>query len=273
MELQPRDMTTLRDGRRAILLGNHVPVRGVGDSVILTALVREVHKRWPELPIAIVTRGPKEVFLNNPYITEVYDGTIGHSLDLGSGHYITRKCRYFGISDPELHGELYFTDKERNIARETLKLLSPDKPTIMFCQNSTDNRRNWTRDNWTAVIDALSPWYDVYQIEQKIHYHRFEPTDPSDGLPCVYDTVLNARQELRNLDLRHAMALQCVSGKYLGSNTGFIHIAQCFGTDNAMFAHTKFAGDTEWLYPEAYNFFEDAKVEDVIQKLIEMWGL
>src|SRR6202041_1388930 len=121
---------------------------------------REFALKYPNIPIVLHTRGPKDIFANNPHLNAISDGLIRHSIDSGTGHYITRKCRYFGIENPELKGELFFTSKELNIARETLKLLSGDKPAVIFCQNSTDNRRNWTRDNWEVVIERMSSVYD-----------------------------------------------------------------------------------------------------------------
>lgn len=273
MDIALPDIDTIKSssGRTNILLGNHVPVRGIGDGIILTAVAREVKKALPQFGITMATKGPKVMFENNPYIDEVIDGLIRHGIDIGPGHYIQRKCRYFNIHNPELHGDLFFTEKELRCARETLKLLSGDKPAVIFCQNSTDNRRNWSRDNWNEVIDFYSPWFDFYQVEQKIHYHRFEPDNPDDGMPCVYDTVPAARQELRNLDLRKVMALQAVTKRYLGSNTGFMHIAACFSNDNIVFLHHQYAGDTEWLYPQLHNFYEDAKVVDIIALIGEVW--
>lgn len=273
LRLPEIDTTRLEDGRYAVLLGNHIPIKGVGDGCILTALIREFNIKYPTIPIVLRTKGPKDVFLNNPRIYKMEDNLINHSVDLGAGHYITRKCRYFGIENPELKGELFFTPKELNIARETIKLLSGTKPVVIFCQNSTDNRRNWTREAWEAAIDIMSPQFDFYQVEQKIHYHRFEPDDPCDSLPCLYDTVRNARQELRNGELRKIMALQAVTKRTLTSNTGFYHIGMSVG-DVACFLHTKYAGgDGEWTYPQAYNFFEDSDPTVVSNTILERWAV
>jgi len=257
---------------KIITVGNHVNVVGIGDGVILTALAREIHKKWPDWNIKIKTKGPKWMFENTPYIKEVEHGLIGHCLDIGHGHYIERKCRTFGIESPELRGSLYFTPHELLVATKTFDILRRgDRQPIIFCQNSTDNRRNWTRDNWAALIDALSPKYDVYQVEQVIHYNRFEPGNPDDQLPNLYDTVPNARQELRNLDLRRVAALQSISKKYLGSNTGFMHIAMCFGDDNFIHMHHQYGGNDEWLYPQANNFWEDATLDAVINTMQAKW--
>ena len=252
-----------------IIIGNHIDIRGIGDGIVLTGVIREVNEAMPDKKIIVRTRASKAAFENNPRIYKIEDDLVPHAQQIGNGHYITQRCRYFGIENPRVHGELFITDKEKRVAEETLKLLT-DKPTIMFCYNSTDMKRNWTKDNWIKVIDALSSKYDVFQIEQNIHYHRW-PGDRNDGMPCIYPTIPNARQELRNTDIRKLMALMSVSKKYLGPNTGFMHIARCFGVDNFVFMHHDYAGGLDWRYDDNQNFWENDPLEDVINRVCHRW--
>jgi hypothetical protein len=67
------------------------------------------------------------------------------------------------------------------------------------------------------------------------------------------------------------MALQAVTKRYLGPNTGFMHIAACFSNDNFIFLHHQYAGDSEWIYPNQNNFFEDEPIESVIQRALDKW--
>ncbi len=268
-------LTKLPDGRPAIKIGfSGTNAMGIGDSVIFTALARELKQRWPDHEILMYTDGPRVVFENNPLINQVITGIIPCNIDKGEGHFITKKCRFFGIDNPLLKGEIYLTEQEIRWAKRTLELVSNDKPAIIMCQNSTGSDRNWTRDNWEAVVETLNPYYNIFQIEQKIHFARWGDGHPDNGMPFLYDTVRNARQDLRNFDLRRIMGLQSVAGKYLGPNTAFYHIARCFDNDSFTFMHRKHAGTNEWLYPESStfsHFFEDENVNSVINRIKDRW--
>ena len=150
-----------------------------------------------------------------------------------------QKCRYFGIDEPEIRGEIFITEKEKAVAEETLKLLSGDRPTIMFCFNSTNPQKNWVAENWVKIIDMLNKKYDVYQIDQHLHYSRAADRPEEFGRPIIYPTIPNARQELRDAagSMRKMMAIMSVCRKYLGVNTSFMNIAACFGDDNIVFQH------------------------------------
>jgi ADP-heptose:LPS heptosyltransferase len=90
-------------------------------------------------------------------------------------------------------------------------------------------------------------------------------------MPVIYPAIIGARQELRGEGLRRLAALMSVSKKYLGTNTGFMHMAACFGDDNFVFAHSEHEGKPWWLYPKDNHFWENESVETVIQRIGEKW--
>jgi hypothetical protein len=253
------------------VIGNHLDIKGVGDSILLTAVAREIKKKHPNSLITVKTTARKDIFENNPNIFCCEEGLIPNGIDTGTGHYIERKCRFYGIENPELKGDIFFTEKEIKVAKETLKLLSGEKPTVMFCFNSTDKRRNWEKENWEKIVNVLNKKYDVYQLEENIHYHRLQENEEMNGMPVIFEAVNGARQELRGLDLRKVSAIMSISKKYLGTNTGFMHIATCFSNDNFVFMHRGFAGIEEWIYPKNRNFWEYESVDYVIEKIKKEW--
>jgi ADP-heptose:LPS heptosyltransferase/glycosyltransferase involved in cell wall biosynthesis len=222
-----------------IYVGDHIAVPGIGDSILHTGVIREVAKRFPDKKIILRTMAELDAFENNPRIFKVERELLPHPIDIPTGHYMEQKCRYFGIDNPEIRGEIFISDRERVVAEETLQILSGNKPTIMFCFNSTNPKKNWIAENWVKIVDVLNEKYDVYQIDQSIHYSRAKDRPEEYGRPVVYPTIPNARQELRNAagSIRKMMALMSVCKKYLGVNTSFMNIASCFGDDNIVFQH------------------------------------
>ena len=264
--IPPQTLTTSRNGKQAILIGNSVDVRGVGDAIILSGLAREVYKVFPDYYIILKTKGPKTLFENSPYIHAVEDGLIPQNIDIGRGHYIARKCRYFGIENPELKGDIHFTANEIQAAKSILEQLSGTRPVITFCCNSTDWRRDWKLEHWEQLVGMLSTKYDVYQMEERIMFD-------SQGGPGIriHNTCKAARQELRGLPIRRAAAIMSLSKKHLGTNTGFMHIATCFADGQFCYMGKDPTGQEDWLYPQNNNFFEAEQPENIARRIITAW--
>jgi len=222
-----------------VYVGDHIPVPGIGDSILHTGVIREVNKKFPDKKIILRTMAETDAFENNPKIFKIERELLPHPIDVPTGHYMEQKCRYFGIDNPGIRGEIFISETEKAVAEETLQILSGNKPTIMFCFNSTNPKKNWIAENWVKIIDVLKDKYDVFQIDQSIHYSRAKDRPEEFGRPVIYPTIPNARQELRNAagGMRKMMALMSVSKKYLGVNTSFMNIASCFGDDNIVFQH------------------------------------
>jgi ADP-heptose:LPS heptosyltransferase/glycosyltransferase involved in cell wall biosynthesis len=290
-----------------IYLGDHIPVPGIGDSILHTGVIREVNKKFPDKKIILRTMAESDAFESNPRIFKIERELLPHPIDIPTGHYMEQKCRYYGIDNPEIRGEIFITDKEKAVAEETLQILSGDKPAIMFCFNSTNPQKNWHAENWTKIVEALKPKYDVYQIDQTIHYSRAKDRPEEFGRPVIYPTIPNARQELRNAagGIRKMMALMSVTKKYLGVNTSFMNIASCFGDDNIVFQHDVDADGTklrnimskaeslkegqlwdmntddvynrfrelrpEWCYPGTKYFDATWNVDAVIAAITKLW--
>jgi len=285
-------MPYIDDGSEFIYCGETNPdTTGLGDGILLTALVREVNKKYPNKKIILRVTGPKDVFFNNPRIHRIEHGICGekegvqtygktieqigadgyyHLNERGEkiqiGHHTATKCKWFGIDDPDITPELFVTEEERAIAENKLKTLSGDKPTIMFCRNSTMSQRDWNTDAWIKAVDLLNQKYDVYQIEQTMRYNK-KTKFPEQLL----ESIPNAKQELRGLSIRNIMAVMSVSKRYLGVNTGFMPMASAFGDDNVVFADNRCAGDGTWLFPRNAHMWNIFSLEKNLNIIKNKW--
>lgn len=244
---------------------NEPKTHGVGDTLLLSAVVREVNKKYPNKKIIVKTRGPKEIFYNNPRVYRVEHGCWNEyefwpQSRWRNMHQIQNLCETYGIQNADITPELFISDKERQVAEKTLKMLCGDKPAIMFCGAATHPERNWDNKKWADLIDMLSKKYEVFQLEETLRYD-FETGDIVD----VYPTIPGTRQELRGAPLRRIFALMSVSKKYLGVNTGWMVAGCAFGYDNYTVLQNK---TPFWMFPGCKNF-EQADDYMKIKKTIE----
>ena len=258
-----------------IVTGDHLAHIGVGDILTLTAVIREVNGAYPDKKIIVKIVGDKSCFLNNPRIFEIKDEPLPQPQNEAvGGHYIRKKCLWFGVEPASYRTELFIDDDEFKEAQNTISGLSQEKPVVMFSPNSRDARRDWTPENWEKLVNVVNSKYDVYQID------RIEQNAPvwdalAGNLPATATdpqrTIPGARQELRGVEWRKAMALMKVSGKYLGTNTGFLPMANAFGADHFVFHDTRFVNPSEWEYPDNHNFYQTDSIESVIDDIKKHW--
>jgi ADP-heptose:LPS heptosyltransferase len=180
-------------------------------------------------------------------------------------HQIQNLYETYGVYSTHINTEIFISDKEAEVAKKTLDLLSPDKPSIMFCRNSTVPGRDWDDDKWSTIIDMLNKKYSVFQIDESIRYGW------DDGSPRIMKTSTNARQELRGQPIRKIFALMSLSKKYLGVNTGWMAAATAFGNDNFVFMHSAIAGDPHWIFPCNKNFFEYEPFDSIVARIKKDW--
>jgi ADP-heptose:LPS heptosyltransferase len=246
---------------------------GLGDGLLLTAVIREIAKKYPEKKVAVKTLSPKEVFENNPHVSsfenDYWKGVNFWPKGRWRGmHQIKNLCETYGVyltDTSDIRTEIFLSESEINTAQLTLAALSPDKPSIMFCPNSTVPERDWDTDKWEQLVEMLNEKYSVFQIDENIRYNW------DTGAPRVMRTIRNARQELRGQPVRRIFALMSLSKKYLGVNTGWMAAATAFGFDNYVFMHTAIAGDPHWIFPNNKNFFQYESFDAIKQKIKSDW--
>jgi len=267
-------MIPIDENSDRVYIGENEPTtRGLGDGVLLTGVIREINLKYPDKKIIVKTQSPKEVFMNNPRIAEVHDGWW-EDLELWPKgrwrapiHQVKNLCETYGIYTENINAEIFLTEHEALVAKKTLELVSPDKPAIMFCRNSTDPNRDWTDEAWFKIIEMLNKKYNVFQIDESIRYdHR------TGGMPRVMSTISNARQELRGLPIRNIFGLMYHSRKYLGTNTGWMACATAFGNDNFCYMYDpKMWGAFHWVFPRNNNIFLEDPFEQTMARIKEAW--
>lgn len=283
----------INDGSEFIYCGETNPdTTGLGDSVLVTAMIKAINKKYPNKKIIVRLPGPKTPFLNNPRIHRIEDGICGEeqgvqtfgktiqqiggdgyyyldengSKRLADRHHTTNKCKWFGIENANPTPELFISEEESRIAGATLRLLCGEKPAIFLCRNSTMPQRDWTQEGWIEVVNLLNKKYDVFQIEETIRYDKLTRMPER-----IMTTVPNARQEFRGYEPRKLMALMSVSKRYLGVNTGFMPIATAFGSDNIIFADNRCAGDETWLFPQNTHIWNFHSITEILNIVKEKW--
>ena len=255
-----------------IEIGDHMDHRGVGDVLTLTSVIREVNQKYPDKKIIVKTTGDKSCFLNNPRIAEIRHELLDHSIDAPvTGHYIKKKCAWFGIDNPTYRNELFLTEMELWQASAVIKQLSNNKPVVLFSPNSSDRRRDWTPENWQTIVELVSSKYDVYQIDRPTHNYEDAKRGIFRDTQEPNRTIAGARQELRGIEWRKAMALMEVSGKYLGTNTGFLPMANAFGSNHFVYQDSRFVNPSEWEYPDNHNFYEFTDIDNVKFDIERYW--
>jgi len=166
---------------------------GLGGYLAWTAVARELSEKIPEgikiLPcegdgknITKLVRSP--VFENNPYIYKDGDGDQAFPMFLnnpqanyckddtplrayhrGDKHIIEQMCEFYGIENPELRCELYFTKPEKDKIDDLVRGLESDFITIEpYSKTNYTPNRAYPIEKWQNIVNALKDKIQVVQI-------------------------------------------------------------------------------------------------------------
>jgi ADP-heptose:LPS heptosyltransferase len=191
----------------------------LGDTLMLTALIRGLKKARPEWRVAVATRRP-DVFLGNPYVDEIRGWHLWRtprtvrahytSADLGGLEHVVqvqwralwKELQEIGVPRaddiPELdgvHPELILSEKEKRAGRETLQSHVPadrrNQPVILMISGGKRNpvhNREWGEANYQAVADALAPHATVMQLGGDVALKYGEQRVPNLGGRAIRET-------------------------------------------------------------------------------------
>jgi hypothetical protein len=67
------------------------------------------------------------------------------------------------------------------------------------------------------------------------------------------------------------MAVMAASGKYLGTNTSFMHIAAALQNDSFVYWWSGFKAFDEWAYPQNKHFNETEPIDAIIERIKKEW--
>ena len=167
---------------------------GLGGHLTWTALAREakIHFNKPELKIVPymgdISRPVKsEIFFNNPNFyndesaVQIFPIQLNKpetnycKLDTpkkahhkGDKHIIVQICEHYGIDNPELKCDLYFSDEQHKKVTALRKQL--DKDFIILEPHSKTNytpNRVYPFEKWQSIVDEVSKNIQVVQVGQK----------------------------------------------------------------------------------------------------------
>ena len=236
---------------------------GLGGYLAWTAVTREVKKRVDEdikiLPcegdgknVTKLVRSP--VFENNPYIAKPDEQCRMFPLFLNNPqanycktdtpikahhrydkHMIAQMCEFYGIEDPELRCEMYFTQLERD---KVAKLTSDLGDFITIEPASKDNytpNRMYPFRKWQNVVDDLSKHINIVQL--------------GSNTSKLLDNVIDFRGKT---SFREAALVIGESKAFLSTEGGLVHAATTVDTP-AVVIITGYQHPDMVAYPQNIN--------------------
>ena len=211
---------------------------GLGGHLTWTAAAREIKNKTGKkcLPVNSGQIVSSDIFLNNPNFVTDYTSDC-FVLDLGiketnycisdtpqkaihkkDKHMINTICDYYGIPDPELKCDLFFTQEEKAKINELTKELPTQFITIEpHSKTSYSLNRQYPLDKWQLIIDCLQQDIPIVQI----------------GGPG--STVLDGVIDLTGkTSFREAAGIIGASLLFLSNEGGLAHAATAVGTKAAI---------------------------------------
>ncbi|MCW8128862.1 MAG: glycosyltransferase family 9 protein [Planctomycetota bacterium] len=217
----------------------------LGDTIEVSALVRNLKKVRPGLRIAVVTRRP-EIFRHNPHVDEAYGWHLmraGMTVRAGySGkdmfveeHVVGIQWRrlweeldQYGMPSPAgdgvapkmdgVHPEIFLSEAEKEAGRALLApLRAHGKPVVLLSSTGKlkpVHNREWGVANYQEVVKALAPFVSLAQAGgEEVLTLGGKPLAQFGGLP-----------------VRQAAGLFAASDAFLVQEGGLMHLASAVGT-------------------------------------------
>lgn len=211
----------------------------LGDTLMLSALARNLKAHRPDTHIAVVSRRP-ELFFHNPHFNENRGWhlwrsgcTVGakySAKDLsGPRHAIEYQWRSLWQELAEAHfpevtdappisslfPEMFLKPRELDAARERLRITpgARHKAVVLIGSGGKlkpTHNREWGMENYSAVANALSPHAELFQISGEESLELNGRTLP----------------DMRDIPVREAAALFAVCDAMLVQEGGLMHVAR-----------------------------------------------
>jgi ADP-heptose:LPS heptosyltransferase len=214
---------------------------GLGDNLLLTALLPELKRLMPDRRIVVETPW-KEIFYNNPYVDWVTDRHIKTTKrhikpvyrveGRGDRPFLEQMMRYI---DSEKVGSprIYLSEHEMEAAKAAYPgghvAVCPTGKVVF-----SSNRREWGLDRFQELRNLLSEC-------------RFVQV----GL--AGDPLLENVSDARGLPIRESAAIIANARFFLGLEGGFMHVAKAVGTKSVVI----FGG---YMLPEVSGYPENVNI-------------
>lgn len=237
---------------------------GLGGYLAWTAVAREVANNLPTglkvLPcegdgrnVNKLVRSP--VFENNPHIYRTGDGDEAFPMFLnnpqanyckndtpikayhrGDKHIIGQMCEFYGITNPELKCELYFTNPEKEKVNKILEGLEQKFITIEpYSKMNYTKNRSYPIEKWQNIVESLKDKIQVVQLGTR------------DG------SLLKNVVDCRGLtSFREATILIGHSELFLSTEGGLVHAATAVDTPSVVII-TGYQDERMVAYPQNIN--------------------
>jgi ADP-heptose:LPS heptosyltransferase len=180
------------------------------------------------------------VVLNNPQSNYCKKDTPDHAIHRYDSHMIEQFCEFYGIKNPSLKCEIYFSTEEEKKVSEILKDIP--RPYVCIEPQSNDEycvNKKYPTEKWQKIVDDL--------VEK--------------GVTLVQVGRFNSDYNLKNVinlcgktSFREAALVIKSSCLFLSTDGGLMHAANAVGTKSIIvytgFVHPKLTG-----YPENENIW------------------
>lgn len=208
------------DGPQKVIIHTRI---SPGDIVMLTAAIRDLHRRYPKRFITDVNTGMEELWENNPYITKIphteegggkriipkepdvktirADYPLVHECNGGAYHFIhgyafdiAKKLGLPPIHVSKMKGDIHLSEPERSWISQVHEILDYDPPFWIVNAGVKDDytAKGWEVDRFQQVVDALPEiWFVQIGENNPHHFH----------VPLKGDNVINliGKTDLRQL--------------------------------------------------------------------------
>lgn len=147
---------------------------GYGDTLLVSAVARELKKKYGEIEI-IINRAKSELLENNPNIDKVGQRYYGIDLNYHYGKYTIKKnpgntliqimCKKVGVDNPKNMVDIYLTKEEIQYATMYTKKINRPIITFHTTSNNFDNSRKlWPITYWEKIVHILRNDYTFIQL-------------------------------------------------------------------------------------------------------------
>jgi ADP-heptose:LPS heptosyltransferase len=230
-----------------------------------TGVAREIWKRTGIKSLPIESHGPtikmvhSPIFYNNPYVIQPQEkfetvfplilnnpatnyckeDTPERAIHRYDKHIISQVCEAYGILDPEVRCDIFFTDDEKIFLDEFRSQISASSYVTIepFTKDEYTVNKSYPFEKWQIVANELAKHTAVIQIGQKTNRHLDN---------CINMTGTTT--------FREAAAIISESSLFIGSEGGLMHAANSVGVKSVILI-TGFIHPAMTCYPENENIW------------------
>lgn len=194
---------------------------------------QEFDAKYPAFPLQ----------LNNPSTNYCKQDTQQKALHRYDKHIIEQICEFYGIKNPKLKCEIYFSEKEKKLALDLMtENLLNKKNFIVIEPQSNDEytvNKKYSIEKWQSIVDELNNLnLKIVQVGKETKDH-------------LLSNVVNLTGKT---NFREAAAIIANSKLFVSSEGGLMHASNAVGTKSVIL-YTGFIHPTMTAYPENKNIW------------------